>query len=269
MAITLITGTPGHGKTLFAVSLLFSKWLPEERERGTRKILTNIDGLQLTPEESEIIKTISNEELEDWHLIKDALIIVDEAQYLVRPRPAGARATDKYDFLNTHRHEGVDLVLITQHPSLIDKSARLMVEKHHHLRRPYGHTYSVRKEWEMLNENPSPRPTLLDGQESRFVFDKKYFGKYKSASQHTVKRRIPWRLVGYFGLALTFVLGVSYLGVRKFFDIRDTVSTAKIDEEISTNCVVKIYAGEYVLIHRKNRVPEWIENSHESLADCA
>ena len=107
--ITLITGQPGAGKTLF--TLQFVRELAEKEKRTVH--YSGIKDLRLPWLE------LAN--AEDWYQVpQGSIVVVDEAQRIFRPRGAGSVVPRHVSELETHRHQGIDLFIITQHPMLVD-----------------------------------------------------------------------------------------------------------------------------------------------------
>ena len=97
--ITVITGTPGAGKTLYAISKLIQPLVgttvKHTQEDGTveevpRTIYTNINGLLL---DHELIDGGENNGLRDWWkwAKPGSVIVFDEVQRIWQPRPTHAR----------------------------------------------------------------------------------------------------------------------------------------------------------------------------------
>ncbi|GAA4492875.1 zonular occludens toxin domain-containing protein [Pseudaeromonas paramecii] len=191
--ITLITGVPGGGKTLYCVAEVLlpldaanQKLPPEQR----RKIF--VDGIPDLLIEHEVAPDITK-----WHewAPDGCLIVVDECQRVWRPTSAAAKVTDDIAALETHRHRGIDFIVITQHPSLIHSNVRRLVGKHIHLRRTALGVYAY--EWSECANPDSVRSALT---KVRWSHPKSAFGKYKSASLHTkVKFRVPPALKVFIG----------------------------------------------------------------------
>ena len=192
--ITLLTGLPGNAKTLYALN-----WVKAKAEKENRPVfyygITILDPVALPWTE------LTN--AEDWHKCPvGSIIVIDEAQKIFRLRSNGAAVPEHVSKLETHRHLGVDLVIITQHPMLIDSNVRRLCGQHFHAVRAFGthkstiHEFSEVREQVGKNRNGSIRHD--------FIFPKQSFSWYKSAELHTHKRNIPMRV--YFLFALPFIV---------------------------------------------------------------
>jgi len=181
MPITLITGLPGHGKTLYALSRY-----REEAAKANRPVFHNdIKGLN--------IPNWHSWKLEEWqNLPAGAIMVVDEAQFSFPTRGRGA--PDPWvERLTTHRHLGLDFVVITQNPMLLDSYVRRLVDRHFHVVRKFGtHSVTIHEFANGCKENVG---TSREGSiRHEWRFPKEVFGLYESAELHTVKRRIPARV---------------------------------------------------------------------------
>lgn len=230
--ITLITGSPGGGKSLYVVSRLIPDYL-----RDGRLVFTNLKGLnysELLPDGSSrnLVKTKDNvpvsqllfplPESFDWRdLPSGAVIIYDEAQRFFPASGRSGLSTDgRITDLDTHRHKGYDLVFITQHPTLISSHIRKFVGLHAHLYRKWGGSYSSLYVWNHCNSSPENEIGEEQRSDKRlFRFPKKAYSFYESSEKHTIKFNIPRKfyyiLIGLFVL----VLGVGFLGYLGFNNI--------------------------------------------------
>jgi len=179
--LTLITGTPGAGKSLYAV-WNFAKPVPgstiEDKQQSVERTLySNVKDLLV-----EHIK-IGPEELNTWHQWAKPgdVILFDEVQEVWRPRSFGTKVPEPIAGLETHRHMGVDFILITQHPMLLDPNIRRLVNQHLHLRRITKTTAMV-YEWDHC-ENPGNTKTAVGSKV--WFHPKKAYELYKSAQLHT------------------------------------------------------------------------------------
>lgn len=76
--------------------------------------------------------------MQKWQeLPAGALMIVDEAQFPFKVTGRG-QTPEWVEKLATHRHLGLDFVLITQNPMLLDTFPRKLVDRHFHVIRKFG-----------------------------------------------------------------------------------------------------------------------------------
>lgn len=183
MPITLVTGLPGHGKTLYSVASLAERAKAENRELYVH----GIPDLQ-----------IPHQVLEDptkWFDLPDgALIAIDEAQNVFPRRPNGSKVPDHVSKLNTHRHKGFDIHCITQHPSLIDNNLKQLVDEHLHVKRHFGTHKAFIYRWTECRD-PKSRADLKAALSNLWTYPKDVFKLYRSATVHTVKRKIPLKII--------------------------------------------------------------------------
>lgn len=189
--LTLITGTPGTGKTAYAVAKLV-----EEIERKPRPVVVmGIPELQIPHEVAPPVdawtrKVASAEDAAlmeaEFTFPEGALIIIDEAQKVFRPRAAGSKVPDHVAAFEKHRHRGLDFWLITQHPNLLDGNVRRLVGKHIALRAHWAGRELL--EWSEASD-PESRSARAVAVRQRYRLPKRIFGLYKSASMHVKQRR--------------------------------------------------------------------------------
>lgn len=210
--ITIISGTPGAGKTLYTIEQLLlpmvGKTITGKDSNGDavelpRTVYTNINGLQV---DHELIDGGDNQGLRDWHkwAKPGSLIVFDEVQKVWPPRANGAKVPDDIQALDTHRHMGVDFVLITQNVVNLDKHIHALGGRHLHVRRIANMPLAVVYEWDHVS-----RGLMFSKSISKvpWRYDKKVFKLYKSAELHTKQQRkmpgLVWFiLVGIVGLAV-------------------------------------------------------------------
>lgn len=177
--ITLITGTPGAGKTLRCVEILAELRNADDPKVRNRLIFSNINGL-----DDSIGAVASFDPMRWMDLPEGSLIVVDECQDFWPSRPSGSKRPDSIVALNKHRHRGIDLILLTQHPGLIDQDIRPLVGRHLHAYRPRNLPHSVWYEWSTCELYPQPK--LKPIPEKR-TFNKEIFALYKSTVEDTHK----------------------------------------------------------------------------------
>lgn len=192
--ITLITGTPGAGKTAYAVAQL-----AEVLQAQPRPVyVMGIPELQLPHEVAPVVSqwTETQPAPEDPTLHEavftfpdGALVVIDEAQKVYRPRAAGSKVPDIVSAFEKHRHKGLDFWLITQSPTLLDANVRKLVGKHIHLRA----LWSGRKLYEWAEcSDPESRTDRGAAAARSYRLPKRVFGLYRSASLHVKQtRRLP------------------------------------------------------------------------------
>lgn len=192
--ITLITGQPGNGKTLHAL------WLIEKlrKETGREVYYWNIKGLTLPWKPLGDAATFGSKEVEpdasvvsQWYKLPDgAIIVVDECQKLWRVRSQGSQVPKTVAEMETHRHKGFDLFLISQNLKQIDTAVRVLVGRHINVVRRFGFESGTLYQWERCADPTSDRDKKEALKES-WSFPKDVYSWYKSAEIHTVKRDFP------------------------------------------------------------------------------
>lgn len=204
--VTLVTGLQGNGKTLYTIDTV--KQLAEKEGRPV--YYHGITDLMLpwTPLEKQ----------EDWPDVPaGSIVVLDEAQKGFRLRANGSAVPRHVAELETLRHRGISLFLITQHPMLIDNNARRLCGRHLHLVRKFGAQSSVVHEWNAVRENCDKPAGRKDSIKKTFAFPKSVYGLYKSAEVHTVKRKIPAKVLAIGPLLLAAALFLGYVGYRKVY----------------------------------------------------
>ena len=221
----LITGEPGASKTLNTI-----KYICEDESFQNRPIYYH--GIkELTLDWNEIDES----GVQQWFdLPEGSVILIDEAQYHFKPRRAGSELPKAVLEMSTHRHRGIDIFLITQHPTLIDAGARKFVNRHYHYERPFQTRHPRRIEFQQVANDPRDYHARLEGVTVNVKLDKKYFGVYKSAEIHTHKQRIPKKVWMVGLMILLFIAGLLHFGNRMTsrFQEPDEVNT-NVDNEQS------------------------------------
>jgi hypothetical protein len=190
----LLTGLRGNGKTLHAVQMM-----DEFIKAGHPVYACNFEELTLPGVQF----------LDDPHGWRDlpagSVLFVDEAQRFWRSRRSGD-PPESITAMETQRHDGVRMVLLTQQPTYLDKHLRGLVDVHRHLVRRAGLPASQVYEWERCKDEHVDKAENVDlAEKSIFTFPKEYYGTYKSAEVHTVKPKVPMRLKMIVAAALAVV----------------------------------------------------------------
>ncbi len=191
-SITLLTGVPGNGKTLRAVWYIKQAIAAGETVFACNINGLNIDGVQPWEDPHEWAK-----------LAPGSILVVDEAQNFFR---AAGGAVPKYiTDMETIRHAGVRLILLTQSPALIHPNIRALVGLHEHLVRQGGKELATVYRRSRVMDNVRSEKALLAEDHESWGFPRELYGLYKSAEVHTVKRTMTSKMKR--GLMLLLVLG--------------------------------------------------------------
>lgn len=191
--ITLITGNPGSGKSALVVSML----LDEFRDRvayvcGIPQLLVphvawKYGDVERIHEGCEITEGGHTDPV---HFDIGSVIVVDEVQKLWPVTGPSAKVPDAVKFLEVHRHFGVDLILLTQKPALLNKNVRSLVGRHIHIRDLSWGRYLY--EWAECRENPIEKSSRGEAIRRRFKPSNEALLAYQSATAHVKPvRRTP------------------------------------------------------------------------------
>lgn len=207
----LVTGTPGSGKTLNTI-----KFIREGKQFQGRDIY--YFGIRnLNPEYG--WNELNEEQAKQWHdLPSNSVIIFDEA-YNIFPTKHGAQGTpDHVKKLAVHRHKGFDIFLVCQKVvGQLDTFTRGLINRHQHYARIMGSLNINRFTWDVCQQNPDSASTRKDANVDQFRMDKKYFGAYHSADEHTHTLSVPWKKI-VFLLVLVVLLVFSVKSFMAYFD---------------------------------------------------
>lgn len=183
--ITLITGAPGSGKTLMAVA----EFLLEAEQQGRHILVDGIPDLAVNHEPLPPVEQWTHEVPDAasqdgakllFNMQQGALVVIDEAQRVYRPRAVGSKVPPEVAAFETHRHQGLDFLLMTQHPGLIDSNVRNLVGRHLHIR-DLGILGRKVYEWPEAGDVKRFRDAPV---QRRYKLQKLAFDRYKSASLH-------------------------------------------------------------------------------------
>lgn len=227
MPITLVTGLPGHGKTLYSLV----RW-KEQAEREGRPVFHS-SGLSSDGIPGLVLPWQPWNPVLWYELPAKSLMVMDECQRVFPVRGRGAEVPEHVRQLETHRHLGLDLVLITQDPMLIDPHVRRLVDRHFHVVRSFGMERATVHEYvngvrDMVSKSRG------DSIRHTFAFPKSAYAWYRSAEVHTVKRRIPVR-------AFLMVLApLVALGAAAWFYLR---TDARLSGELEASSIGRVDGG--------------------------
>jgi zona occludens toxin len=261
MAIHLVTGIPGHGKTLYMVGRLMDE-LIDECEAAGRKVYHNI--AEFDPKRPHV-HAVTDDHVLTWadeNGPRNAIFVIDEAQFLFPVRNPAARVPEHVEKLSTHRHRGLDFYLITQHGSLLDRFVIPLIESHTDVYRPYGLQVSRVTKFPYYAPQVKHRATLQMGETKRLRFKKEHFGSYRSATMHTYQPGLPWKKIGMLGGAISIAVGGAIFGVWSMFaasdpDARLIGSASAAQEVCPPPAIAAIGAGTFPTgaIHLTRNIP--------------
>lgn len=207
MPIHVITGLPGASKTAEMMTILL-----RESKKAQRPIFAaGIEGL--APGLAQELRDPT-----DWQSCPDgSLIFVDEAwKWFGHLHSAARQATPPHVLaLAEHRHRGMDFVWTTQSPAQLYPFARSMIEQHWHIVRKWGTKLRDVYKWGELQDEVKSEGVRARAERSVSAIPTEVFGLYKSASEHTIKSRIPLKLWLLPIMALVVVLFV--FAVYRYF----------------------------------------------------
>jgi len=213
--LTILTGTPGNGKTAHALDLLYfdksSMWF------GLDKFVDGIADLKLEhfdfPDLKELKRAdfvprsqVDSDEYAVWlpenplysvfvearataktsfdlwflWASPSSVLVVDEAQRYLRPRPSGSPVPLCIQMFEYHRHFGVHVFLITQKERLLHSNVRMLAGQHIHL--TDGWRGRHRFEWPECKDSESKSEKALSAHSS-YKLPKHVFPHYKSTVQ--------------------------------------------------------------------------------------
>jgi hypothetical protein len=192
--IYLITGNMGTGKTSMALTwVLDNKFELFEDAEGNKRPIFAVN----IPNINKKVLPIADVSPEDFmakplheNFPEGAVIFVDEAMEIYPPRAASTKMPVHVEGLNTLRHYGLTLILITQNPAYLDPFVKGLISKHIHVeRKQLG---SRLYEWNHLQTSFS-RATHQEAYSEIYKPDKRVFDLYKSSSKHIkFKKSLSW-----------------------------------------------------------------------------
>ncbi|MCO1336119.1 zonular occludens toxin domain-containing protein [Microbulbifer sp. OS29] len=219
----LITGQIGASKTLNTI-----KMVNEDSAFSNRPVYYyNIK--ELSPRFG--WTELTEQQCRNWFdLPPGSVIIIDEAYKIFPQRGPGQKKPPHVERMAELRHDAYEIILVAQSvKGQLDSFVRGLVNYHYHFVRPFGSEFSNRFFWEKCQENVDGFHEKREAQTKVIKFDKKYYGAYRSAEAHTVKKRLPyWKLGMFLGGIVGFVSLLFYLFslVTGWGEAPDTPETA-------------------------------------------
>lgn len=234
--IFLITAVPGSGKSLTAVEMIFN-YLKQGRKVYTNvPLVTNDDGSFLIgdgvypiPDHNDFLQ-----------LPVGSVVIFDEAHEIFPATgKAGLSVDERITALTKHRHDGYDIVFITQDATFLHHDIRKLVGTHIHLYRGHGSSVVSRYTWSHYCASPNDRKEQERATAEMWRFPKDLYQYYKSSQVHTHKFNIPRKgiFIGVLILSIVFyiVYSVFFGGGLDFINSASQSSQALVSPSSSSS----------------------------------
>lgn len=200
----LITGQNGAGKSLRAIELMYKR-----HGEGMEVYAFGFRGLK-----APFVKPFADPRR--WReLPANAVLFVDEAQQVWRTRSGGRPVPPEVMDLETHRHQGIDIYLITQSPMYLDSHLRPLISSHEHLI-SYDKSSARLFRFTECYEDVKSSALRSKAQFEVWKYPVVHYADYDSAEVHTAKAKVPWRqriAKVFFALAGLLIVG----GIAYFF----------------------------------------------------
>lgn len=179
----LRTGLQGHSKTLNTIKELDEK----SATTGRPVYFHNIRNLNVDKLKGQWVPF---DDPKAWFdLPKNVLIVIDEGQTWFGVRAQGTKVPEYASRLETMRHNGHELHVITQDPTFIDAHMRKLCNEHIHYNRP--HKGKLISRWQFERPiNPANKSEYAQGQSTIMKLDSAYFDVYTSS---TAEHHFKWQ----------------------------------------------------------------------------
>jgi len=230
--IHLITGRPGHGKNIYALTFLEKEqFINYDKESKTFSSTIDrplffiaFDGINIVDSTTAKYEDLDNLPTDQEHdntskFPDNSVIVIDEA-HRYSPKSTNKEGfTSFVSFLKIHRHYGFDFIFITQSQKDLNIDIRNLVENHFRVNRPFGTQKSFVNHY--LGAETSENKQPVKQSSKPFVLDKRFFEVYKSASIHNYKSSIPKK---YYVFILFFILFIGFI-ISKGIYVYDAFSS--------------------------------------------
>lgn len=215
--IYLTTGANGAGKTLCTLEDVRAQQLKENRP-------VYFHGFDMDEAVQAEFGWHKCEDPRKWmELPEGSICLFDECQNEFGKGPAGHVPKHILDMAQFRRKRGIDMWLITPHPTMLHVDVRRLIESpswHRHFKRAFGADVVSVLKFNSPNlkcEEPGAGET---GEVSMRPYPKHVYKWYRSASLHTGKRKVP-RAVYVLGAAAVAVPLLAYFAWQSLSTIGD------------------------------------------------
>ena len=224
MPVKLFTGLPGAGKTACLVDEIVRL---REQEPDRPIFQRGINGLA-----EGLAGDLTDDQLHRWwELPPGAIICIDECQETgLMPMDKGQPA-EWVKRISKVRHEGMDFLLTTQHPNNMSAYVRRLVDHHVHAVRKFNTQIVSRYMWGRCMETPEKPSSQKGATVTIGTLPKAVFDLYKSASMHTMKKRIPKKVFFFVACALVAlgaIVGIPFALKHLRSTSADAITTAPV-----------------------------------------
>jgi len=209
MALYLVTGQPGHGKTAYALDKAF-----KFQKEGRAIFAHGVKDLDYAKAGWTYV-----DDPKKWEQLPDgAVVLLDECYTVFPNRNPGAAVPAHVQAMATHRHRGFDFIMIAQQGLQLDPFLRGLYEEHVHVRQTsIMRSKTKLKRWNQYQTNVQVKCTdVIDWVRPKYVFD-----YYTSTTLVTTKRSMPmwmrWLLVAIVVVS-ALVLGIKWQLQKKIED---------------------------------------------------
>lgn len=211
MAVSILTGVPGMGKTALIVSMLLENDALNNKARPV--FVMGIPDLQIDHAKCPPVEqwTTQRPDPDDPSLMldyftfpPDSIVIIDEAQKIYRNRAATTKVPPVVAALETHRHTGIDIWLLTQKPKQLDTAVREIAGQHIHIRNTmfFGRRLYEWPEYRDVNTEANFKDAAI----RKFSPPRSAFKYYKSSEVHTKQKRRIHNVFYFLPVAIAFTL---------------------------------------------------------------
>lgn len=244
----LISGQPGNGKTLRAMSMALefyeqNQQQVKEGKAQPRRFFTNIAGATVEEGAGAFPWMEKLPDHNDWTQLPDgSFVIYDEAhsdgntQGLERYGklfPSTGKPGESDDprirAMSTHRHRGFDLVFVTQWPNKIHHQVRTLIGSHTHMNRSFGMQRAGVLTWSRVQSDPYDEKVRDKAEEEIWAYPKALYSRYRSATLHTAshKFKVPKKVWQALSVTIALVFGVWIIYA---FIIKSPSAPKKVDQ---------------------------------------
>ncbi|WP_127563683.1 zonular occludens toxin domain-containing protein [Stenotrophomonas indicatrix] len=225
----LISGQPGNGKTLRAMSMALefyeqNQQQVKEGKAQPRRFFTNIAGATVEEGADAFPWMEKLPEHNDWTQLPDgSFVIYDEAhsdgntqglERYGRLFPSTGKPGESDDprirAMSTHRHRGFDLVFVTQWPNKIHHQVRTLIGSHTHMNRSFGMQRAGVLTWSRVQSDPYDEKVRDKAEEEIWAYPKALYSRYRSATLHTAshKFKVPRKVWQALSVTVAVIFGV-------------------------------------------------------------